>query len=201
MEATGSSIHLEALDSTDKATSVELVGRAKTGDRQAFAAIYRDNVGWVRSYVASKVFDSEKVEDIVAEVFVRVLRNISRFEDRGVDFGAWLNRIARNLVIDHLKSSATTREVLQDVSPDRAGGADTESLAFALMEADRLRVSLSRLHPTHRRILELRFVRGLTGGETAKLMGRTEAAVRVCQYRALQALRREFKPEELRVAG
>jgi RNA polymerase sigma-70 factor, ECF subfamily len=201
METIGSSIHLETLDSRGKATSDELVGRAKTGDRQAFAAIYRDNVGWVRSYVASKVFDFEKVEDIVAEVFVRVLRNISRFEDRGVDFAAWLNRIARNLVIDHLKSSVITKEVLQDVTPDRAGGSDTESLALALMETDRLRVSISRLHPTHQRILELRYVRGLTGGETAKLMGRTEAAVRVCQHRALQALRREFKPEELKIAG
>lgn len=170
----------------------DLIGRCKIGDRNAFAALYRAYVPMVYRYVAGRV-DRSKVEDFVAEAFVKALRNINRFEFRGVEFSAWLIRIARNLILDHAKSPAVTREILHDVTPEPRGIAGTESQVLAALDAEALRGALTRIRPEHRRVLELRFIQGRSGGETASIMGRTEGAVRVLQYRALQALRKELE--------
>lgn len=169
----------------------DLIARAKAGDRQAFASLYRAYVPIVHRYVATRI-EASKVEDFVAEVFVKALRNISRFEFRGIEFSAWLVRIARNLILDYVKSAPMTREVLHDVTPE-VMGPETESEAFANLDRETLKSALERLRPEYRRVLHLRFIQGLSGEDTAKVMGKTVGSVRVMQYRALQALKREIE--------
>lgn len=174
----------------------QLVARAKIGDQKAFAALYREYVQIVHRYVASRVHDRQKAEDLVAEVFVRALRNISKFEFRGVEFSAWLVRIARNLVVDHAKARQTTMEVPHDITPE-SSSEDHSDLTIAALDARIIRSALEAMIPEHRKVLELRFVDSLNINETAEKMGKTPGAIRVLQYRALKAMKRhldEFAP-------
>ena len=167
----------------------ELVARARIGDQKAFASLYREYVQLVHRYVGSRVHDRQKAEDIVAEVFVRALRNISKFEFRGIEFSAWLVRIARNLIVDQGKSRLSTMEVLHEVTPE-GKTEDHADLTIAALDAQVIRSALADMIPEHRRVLELRFIDCLNINETAHRMSKTPGAVRVLQFRALKAMKR-----------
>ncbi|HLF69326.1 MAG TPA: sigma-70 family RNA polymerase sigma factor [Actinomycetota bacterium] len=168
----------------------ELVTRAKTGDQTAFAALYRMHVQSVYRYLAYRLRDNSTAEDLTAEVFVRALRKIGDFEWRGIDFSAWLLRIARNILLDHVKSSGTRLEVVGispgDVKEGSSPGSDLEVLDR--LDREDLHKALNKLRPEHQEVLYLRFLQGLSALETAQAMGKSEGAVRVLQFRALKHL-------------
>lgn len=171
--------------------SKDLISAAKLGDQKAFAALYREYLPMVHRYVSSKVSGAAKAEDLVAEVFVRALKYIGRYEFRGIEFSAWLVRIARNLILDQAKSGYATLEVLHDETPEPRGS-DLADMAIERLDAEVLRTTLSKMIPDHEHVLRLRFVQGNSVAETAKIMDRTEGAIRVLQFRALRAMKREL---------
>ena len=179
----------------------DLISRAKIGDREAFAALYRQYVPHVHRFVASRVQGSQKVEDIVAETFVRALKNISRYEFRGIEFTAWLIRIARNLILDVAQSNYSTLEVAHDVMPEAQAEDEIEATIINASDAQMLHTTMSKLVAEHQRVLELRFVQGRSVIETAKLMSKTEGAVRVLQFRALKAMKRELLKDSVELAA
>jgi RNA polymerase sigma-70 factor, ECF subfamily len=168
-----------------------LVTAAQAGDRAAFGQLYELYVDGVYRYVLSRVWgDRTLAEDLTAEVFYRALHRIGSVQDQGKDVGAWFTTIARNLVLDHVKSSRHKLEV-------RVGCAVGETVNNRTPESEcldwdlvvRVRSCVARLSSADQReCLELRFLAGLSVAETAGVMGRTEVAVRVLQYRAVRAL-------------
>lgn len=168
----------------------ELVFQAQQGDRQAIAALYRLHVNTVYRYLSYRLRNTAAAEDLTAEVFLRVLRKIGTFEWRGVEFSAWVLRIARNVLLDHLKASGTRLEVVgiepSDMPESSLPGSDLEVLDTLDREA--LYEALNKLRPEHQEVLYLRFLQGLSSIEVAQAMGKTEGAIRVLQFRALKQL-------------
>jgi RNA polymerase sigma-70 factor, ECF subfamily len=168
-----------------------VVERAKTGDPEAFGALFDRYYVPVYRYVAARVGRPSDAEDLAQLVFVKALEALPRYEVRGVPFGGWLFRLARNIVIDH----ARTR---RDHAPLDAivewAGADEgpDELAVLRQEMDSVARALRRLTPEQREAIELRFFAGLSAKEAAVAMGRQEGTVRGLQFRAIAALRREM---------
>lgn len=177
--------------------TVELVSQAKQGNQAAFAALYRIHVQTVYRYLAYRVRNTSTAEDLTAEVFVRALRKISDFEYRGIDFSAWLIRIARNILLDHVKSSGSRLEVVGiapgDMPETAAPGSDLEVLDRLDREA--LHEAINKLRPEHQEVLYLRFLQGRTSVEVAEIMGKSEGAIRVLQFRALKHLLKILQQE------
>jgi len=176
----------------------DLVHRVKLGDTQAFATLYRAYVSCVHRYVANRV-DSSRVEDVVAEVFVRALKNINRYEFRGQEVSAWLIRIARNILLDQMKSAQHRREVLHHATPELADEDLLEHTVLSSLDAENVRGAMTRLRPEHREVLERRFLKGDSGSQVAEAMERSEGAVRILQYRALKALKTELQESDLQI--
>ncbi len=89
----------------------DLVLRATAGEADAFGALYDHYVDLVYRYVYYRVGAHALAEDLTSETFLRALRRVGLFTWQGKDFGAWLVTIARNLVLDHFKSSRYRLEV------------------------------------------------------------------------------------------
>src|SRR5882672_12455379 len=104
--------------------SWDLVHSAQRGDTTAFARLYDRYVDVVFRYVLFRVGDRELAEDVTSETFLRALRRITSVSYQGRDVGAWFVTIARNLVLDHVKSSRFRLEVATAEVDD---GASTES--------------------------------------------------------------------------
>ena len=168
-----------------------LVEAARTGDPEAFGALFDHYHAPVYRYVVARVGRPSDAEDLAQLVFVKALEALPRYESRGVPFGGWLFRLARNVVIDHIR---TRREhTTLDLIAERAhAGGGPDELAVLRQEMDSVAVALLRLTPEQREAIELRFFAGLSAREAAVAMGRQEGTVRGLQFRAIAALRREL---------
>ena len=80
-------------------------------DRAHFVEVYEEYFALVYAYVARRTRSRDDAEDMTAEVFRKALENLSRFKWTGAPFGAWLLRIASNLIADRAKRAARERAV------------------------------------------------------------------------------------------
>src|SRR4029450_11140113 len=95
-------------------------------DQDAFGQLYDRYVDVVFRFVLFRVGDRPLAEDLTSETFLRALRRISSVSYQGRDVGAWFVTIARNLVLDHVKSSRYRLEMTTaDVGDTQAGMAGT----------------------------------------------------------------------------
>lgn len=177
--------------------SWDLVYAAQRGDREAFAQLWLRYRPIVAGYVRSRVRDHALAEDFTAETFARALGALGSVRDQGCDAGAWLTRIARNLIYDHAKRHSTWREVtgldvtaVADSLPSQSGS-DVERVVLAGLDAAELGERVAALIPDQRQVIGLRFGRDLSVPETAAAMGRSVPAVKSLQHRALTWLRKE----------
>lgn len=185
-----------AVEAPEPGGSWELVRAAQEGDRSAFALLYDKYVDVVFRYVLFRVGDRELAEDVTSETFLRALRRISSVTYQGRDVGAWFVTIARNLVLDHVKSSrfrleVTTAEV--DDSGRVEAGPEQQVLAGATRTA--LLECVRQLGDDQRECIVLRFLQGLSVAETAAVMSRNEGAVKALQHRAVRRLAQLLPPD------
>ncbi|HEX6357249.1 MAG TPA: sigma-70 family RNA polymerase sigma factor [Actinophytocola sp.] len=174
----------------------ELVRAAQEGDRSAFALLYDKYVDVVFRYVLFRVGDRELAEDVTSETFLRALRRITTVSYQGRDVGAWFVTIARNLVLDHVKSSryrleVTTAEV--DESGRVEAGPEQQVLDGATRSV--LLDCIRQLGDDQRECIVLRFLQGLSVAETAVVMSRNEGAVKALQHRAVRRLAQLLPPD------
>lgn len=179
--------------STDSRTGWELVAAAQRGDRDAYARLYERYAGGVSRVVLSRTGDRLLAQDLTSETFLRGLRGIGSVSDQGRDVGGWFNTIARNLTVDHVKSSRyrleRTTADLPDRGPVSAGDRGPEQAVIAKETAAEVRRRVAQLPPDQRECLRLRYWQDLSLAETAAAMGRSEAAVKALRHRAIGALR------------
>ena len=168
----------------------QLVARAKEGDRGAFAQLYRMYLPNVYKFLYYRVGTKAQAEDMTAEVFLRALRKIETFTWTGADFGAWLMRIARNLILDEAKSSRARLEIVSDEMPEDRSGENKAAEAAAMENFTNVEVykAIKRLRPDQQEVITLRFLHGMGVGDVAKLMDKKEGTVRTLQFRGLKAL-------------
>ncbi|MES2209234.1 MAG: sigma-70 family RNA polymerase sigma factor [Chloroflexota bacterium] len=171
-----------------------LVREAQAGNSWAFGRIFDEFHVPVYRFIASRVHRPSDAEDLTQLVFVKALEALPRYEQRGIPFGGWLFRLARNTVIDH----ARTRHEHADLDAaleQPSGAAGPEHLASVREEMNAVAQALAGLTGEQREAIELRFFAGLSAREAAEVMGKQEGTVRGLQFRAIAALRRELGME------
>lgn len=171
----------------------ELVARAKDGDRYAFADLYRAYMPTVYKFLYYRMGNNRTVaEDMTAEVFLRALRKIADFNWTGADFGSWLLRIARNLVLDNAKSSRARLEILNDEMPEEAsgGGRSTEAAVLENIRNESVYGAIRKLSPDQRDVITMRFIQGMDVSQVATAMNKKEGTIRTLQFRGLKTLQK-----------
>jgi RNA polymerase sigma-70 factor, ECF subfamily len=172
----------------------ELIARARRGDREAFADLYQRYLPMIYAYVRARVFDDHDAEDLTEQVFLRAYESLHRYRRRGWPYSAFLYRIARNLLVDHIRRARP--ELPVDVAEARGDGASSaDEVIIQREERRRLRSALDRLPQDYQEVIRLRLLLALPTATAAVWMGRSEGAVRVLLFRAMQALRRELGVE------
>lgn len=131
-------------------------------------------------------------EDAAQEVCIAVLTSLSRYDERGVPFEAYVYSICARKVAD-VQRSMFRHPVPTDEVPDRVDlGAGPEELVVSGSQADEAWALMQSLPDHQRELLTLRVAVGLSAEETATSLGMTAGAVRVAQHRALARLREMF---------
>jgi RNA polymerase sigma-70 factor (ECF subfamily) len=188
---------VDVAETSEPGEAWQLVYAAQQGDRAAFGKLYDRYVDVVYRYVLFRVGARELAEDVTSETFLRALRRIGSVSYQGRDVGAWFVTIARNLVLDHVKSSRFRLEVITSEveSPRTESGPEHEVLSKVTAEA--LLRCVDTLGDDQRECIVLRFLQGLSVAETAQIMNRNEGAVKALQHRAVRRLA-QVLPSDLR---
>jgi RNA polymerase sigma-70 factor (ECF subfamily) len=164
-----------------------LIHRARHGDRDAIAALYRQHVDAIHRYVRYRVPDAAAAEDLTAEVFLRMVEGLPLYHQNGAPFEAWLYRIAAARVADYYRRrQRRPQETLTDDEPDRAEL--PEGWLQAEEEQTALRGALRQLSAEQQDVLLLRFVERKSHAEVAALLGKSVTAIKSTQHRALSRL-------------
>ena len=178
----------------------QLVLSAQAGDDRAFEQIYEEFFDKIYRYIVVRVGNQADAEDLTEEVFLKALESIGSFQWRGISIAAWLFRIAHNVVVDHLRRMSKRQTTpLEEGVP--SGGPSPHEKATINLTMEKLKTALTRLTQAQQQVLSLRLAGGLSIAETARVMGKTEGAVKASQHSALVALRRIFSREYGDVPG
>jgi len=159
-----------------------LLIEAAQRDPRRFAELFQLHANRVYAYIARRVRDRGDVEDLTSEVFHQALRNLKRYEYRGVPFSAWLFKIAANAIAQWARNNARAKEAPLEDAPEPTADEDAERRAVLF---DLLRT----LPPDQQTVVRLRYAEQKSLREIAGEMDRSEAAVKQLHYRALENLR------------
>jgi RNA polymerase sigma-70 factor (ECF subfamily) len=165
-----------------------LLIEAARKDPARFGDLYERYFDRVYAYIARRVGNRDAAQDLTADVFHRALANIGKYESRGVPFAAWLFRIAANAIADRWKHTAKESGTpLGTRVPEEidSGKIDLE----AAEHRAQLFQAVRKLPAEQRRVIQLRFAEEKSIRDIAQEIGKTEGAVKLLQFRAIQNLR------------
>lgn len=176
----------------------QLVSRA-VDDPAAFQELYEGYLQRVYGYVAARVENRQDAEDIVANVFLSIIRHRLQFRNqRASSFAAWVFTIARNAVNDFYRQGlANTTVPLDDLHDAPAAETPHETALTEQETARELRRRINALPERRRDIIMLRFFAGLRNQEIASVLGLDERTVASHLSRALRDLYQSYQPAEL----
>jgi len=175
------------------------VERAAHGDQRAIGRLYDVYVAPLYRFCLARVGNETDAEDLTEEIFLKVMRAVSRFEWRPLPLGeggeerspfrAWIFRIARNHVVSHYRRTAsrpTAGEVPEWIADDSRGPAELAELA---MTVDEVFQAVEQLPQAQREVILLRFGSGLSVAETAEALDKNQTNVKVLQHKGVKKLK------------
>ena len=173
-----------------------LVYRAQQGDNEGFAQLYENHFDKIYRYVALRIGNKTEAEDMTQQVFLNALQSIHSFKWKGVPFSAWLFRIAHNQVVDYLRKKTKQAIAPLDESLVSSGG-NPQLMAEHRLDIEQLISATKQLTRAQREVISLRFAGELPIDQVAKVMGKSQGAVKALQHSAIVALRKALlRPED-----
>ncbi len=169
-----------------------IVLRAIQKDQDAFGELYDRHAVRVYRHIYYMVGNAAEAEDLTAQTFLRAWEAIGRYQVRGAPFVSWLLRIAHNLGVSHLRSKRESSQLHDGIVDDKTRR-DPESAYEVTAEEELVREAILRLREEQRQVIILRFIEDLDYREVAEIIGKSVAAIRVIQHRALNSLRKQMK--------
>lgn len=163
----------------------------------AWEMLFEQHFDQIYRYARAQLSDRHAAEDAAAATFERAVSAIERYSDRGRPLIAWLYGIARNVMLEEYRRQKSAKARSKVVS--LFGLKPKEEMEASLGQVGDdvegwldLRKELSEITDAQREVILLRYIVGLSAGDTARVMGREVGAVYALQARALATLRRRM---------
>ncbi len=160
---------------------------AQNGDTDAFGKIYDILVKPIYRYIYYRV-DKHIAEDLTEETFLKAWQNISKYKAGKHPFSAWIFRIAHNLVCDYYRKNELSSEIDENFADTKLDSSPSYKLNLKLNEV-KLRKAINKLPENYQQVILLKYINEEENTVIAKVIGKSEGAVRTLQFRALEKLR------------
>ena len=169
-----------------------LVLQAQKCNQEAFAQLYEQNFDKIYRYISLKVGNNTEAEDMTQQVFIKALQSISTYKWQDVPFSAWLFRIAHNQVIDYYRKQTrqATTPLYEYMAVSDSSDSNPEKMVEQKSDIEHLLLVSKKLTPAQQEVISLRFAGELSIIEVARIMGKTQGAVKALQHSAIIALRK-----------
>ena len=171
-------------------SDAELVDRAQNGEIDAVGLLYDRYRPRIFRYVRARIYNNQLAQDLVGEVFLKMVANLADYRVTAVPFSAWLYRIAHNHLVNHIGQKENEYQHVPLVLAD--GYSSREENPAWLVERrlalEEVQQALAQIDETQREVIILRFWLGFSLKEVADMLGKTVGAVKSQQHRGLLAL-------------
>ncbi len=173
-----------------------LIRAAVAGDVEAFGQLYQLYADHIYRYFFYRVRLDNEAQDLTAQVFLNAWKAIGRYKQQEVPFLVWLYTISRNLLINfqknqHQRTTVTALgEGIAEQVPDHNEAFNPVSSMLRHADNEDLVRAFEQLNEEQQQVIFYRFVENWDHTEVARVMNKSEGAVRAIQFRALQSLRR-----------
>jgi RNA polymerase sigma-70 factor (ECF subfamily) len=161
-----------------------LVEQCLTGEEAAWEELIRVHTRRVYSVCYRFTGTDSEAQDLTQEVFLRVFRTLKSFRAGEGSFGVWLNRLTRNLLIDHYRRTKQERntdsieEQLPRIEESTAMSSRTDGLLAGREASELLQKALQKLSPELRETVILRDIEELEYREIAEVLQVPEGTVK-----------------------
>ncbi len=164
-----------------------IIQRAQQGDQESVGVLYQTYAQAIYRYIAYRVPTTNDAEDLTAEVFVKMVQGLPRYQMTGAPFEAWLYSIAAARIADwHRRSQRRPQVELSETLT--TGELLPEEQLLQAQEMEHLRHAIEQLAEEQQTVLILRFIERKSHEEVAQIMSKSVTAVKSIQHRALQRL-------------
>ncbi|MFC1899123.1 sigma-70 family RNA polymerase sigma factor [Chloroflexota bacterium] len=165
-----------------------LVWRAQQKDQEAFSKLYEEHFDKIYRYITLKIGNATEAEDMTQQVFIKALKSISSFKWKGIPFSAWLFRIAHNQVVDYLRKNKHKTIPLDESLVSHNNNPSV--IAEEKLDMAQLTRATLKLTEAQREVIALRFTSELPIAQVAKIMGKSQGAIKALQHSAVISLRK-----------
>lgn len=175
-----------------------LLRRARAGEAEAFAELYRLFFRRVFGLCRHLLGATEAAEDAASEVFLRVQRAMKTY-DSALPFPRWLLSIASHYCVDQLRRRRVETRVFEperEELPDPGAGSAPLTSLLAEEQRSAVRAAIGTLPERYRVPLVLRYYSDLSYDQIAGTLGLNRNHVATLIFRAKQELRRALGQKE-----
>ena len=170
---------------------MDLISRAQTGDREAFAALFEQYKNLVYKTAYLILGEAGEAEDALQEIFLLVHKSLSSFDPHKGAFTTWLHRITLNFCLNHRRKRHHSS--LEDISSTPA----IEFPSKRLAEEDSLWQATRSLSDKQQAVVILRYYWELPYAEIASILEVPLGTVKSRLDLALKTLRKILEEQEL----
>jgi RNA polymerase sigma factor (sigma-70 family) len=172
---------------------------ARTGEDWAWRALYAEFTPALLGYLRAR--GADQPEDVLGEVMLQIVRDLSSFDGGKDEFRAWAFTIAHHRLLDERRRSARRpAEALPAAELERLGPlGDTEEDALRALSVERVGRLMAQLSPDQQNVILLRVLGELTSEQVAQVIGKTAGAVKALQRRGLEAIKCELERERVTI--
>lgn len=165
---------------------IEAIHAVQQGQTDQFAILYDTYARDIYKFVYFKTHHKETTEDLVSEIFVKVIKEIGRFDPQKASLKTWLYTIARHTVIDYYRGFHHERDLVD--AWDLPSGEDIAEKTHFLLVLDKVKKDMRALTQDQRDVVVLRVWYGLSYAEIAEVLGTTAVNCRMIYSRAVARL-------------
>ena len=167
----------------------QVLERARSYDAQALAEIYDRHSGPIYGYLYRLVGDAAQAEDLTGDVFLKLVQLLGTKQGPRDRIGGWLYSVAHNMAMDHFRRQKRAPAVPLDEELVAEGCHPSDAVQDKIAK-QQLRAGIRRLTSDQQQVVLLRFAEERPLAEVARLMGKSEGAVKILQHRAVSRLRK-----------
>ena len=153
--------------------------------------IYREYYDTVFKYLFCLTHDKDISEDLVQETFIRMIKNIDKFEGKS-KLSSWLCEIAKNLWIDYLRKNKRKVELNEDEELNIQSEQNIENEYIEREDENKVFEKIKALDEISQKVMYLRIKGEMSFKEIGDVLGKSENWARVTFYRAKQKVKEEM---------
>lgn len=159
------------------------------GNKQALEKLYELTSGYLLSMAKSYLSDKSLAEDVVSEVYLKVVRSASSFDGKGNGLN-WLFKITKNTSLNY--NIASSKQLAYDIEKNLDIADVFDLLSDYNLLKETLATAVKELTIDERRLLYLKYWEGLTVREIASLLNKPTMTTQDALKRVLKKLKSKF---------